>query len=200
MQTKKINTQRLTVLAILAAVIVVLQFVSGYIRIGLVSITLTLVPIVLGAALYGIASGAFLGFIFGLVVFIQGMANLDGGFIQLLMQESAVATVLLCFGKAIAAGAAAGLVHRLLEKKNELVASVLAGAVAPVVNTGIFVLGMLTLFKDTTLALSGGGSAIAFLILTMAGVNFLVEFGINMVLAPTLQRVIHISKRMLAKK
>ena len=200
MQTKKINTQRLTVLAILAAVIVVLQFVSGYIRIGLVSITLTLVPIVLGAALYGIASGAFLGFIFGLVVFIQGMANLDGGFIQLLMQESAVATVLLCFGKAIAAGACAGLVHRLLEKKNELVASVLAGAVAPIVNTGIFVLGMLTLFKDTTLALSGGGSAIAFLILTMAGVNFLVEFGINMVLAPTLQRVIHVSKRMLAKK
>ena len=76
----------------------------------------------------------------------------------------------------------------------------LAGAVAPIVNTGIFVLGMLTLFKDTTLALSGGGSAIAFLILTMAGVNFLVEFGINMVLAPTLKRVIHISKRMLAKK
>ena len=200
MQTKRINTQRLTVLAILAAVIVVLQFVSGYIRIGLVSITLTLVPIVLGAALYGIASGAFLGFIFGLVVFIQGMANLDGGFIQLLMQENAVATVILCFGKAIAAGAAAGLVYRFFERENELVASVLAGAVAPVVNTGLFILGMLVFFKDTTLALSGGGSAIAFLILAMAGINFLVEFGMNMVLAPTLKQVIHVSKRMLAKR
>lgn len=222
MKKKRIETQQLVVLAILSAIIVVLQFVSGYIRIGAVSITLTLVPIVLGAALYGVGSGAFLGFVFGLVVFIQGMANLDGGFIQLLMQENAVATVLLCFGKAIAAGAASGAVyrlftrkrliaqiedangnvtHRILTPERRALAAVLAGAVAPITNTGIFVLGMAIFFKNTTLALAGTGtSAIAFLILVMAGTNFLLEFAINMVLAPTIQRVILISKKTLGIK
>ena len=61
---------RLTSLAILAALVVVLQTVASGIRIGPVPISLTLVPIVVGAILFGPGAGAGLGFVFGLVCLI----------------------------------------------------------------------------------------------------------------------------------
>ena len=55
-------------IAVLAALVVVLQLLSSVIKIGTVSITLTLIPIVVGAAFYGPGAGAILGTVFGLVV------------------------------------------------------------------------------------------------------------------------------------
>ena len=48
-------------IAVLAALVVVLQLLSSVIKIGTVSITLTLIPIVVGAAFYGPGAGAILG-------------------------------------------------------------------------------------------------------------------------------------------
>ena len=58
-------------IAVLAALVVVLQLLSSVIKIGTVSITLTLIPIVVGAAFYGPGAGAILGTVFGLVVYIN---------------------------------------------------------------------------------------------------------------------------------
>ena len=66
---------RLTSLAILAALVVVLQTVASGIRIGPVPISLTLVPIVVGAILFGPGAGAGLGFVFGLVCLIAGVTG-----------------------------------------------------------------------------------------------------------------------------
>ena len=208
MQKKKLDTQKLTVLAILSALVVILQFLALIFKISGATITLTLVPIVIGAALYGIKAGAFLGFIFGLVVFIQGMTGLDLGLVQNMMDENAFLTVVFCFGKAILAGIAAGAVYRLVAKKNDLLASFLAGATAPIVNTGVFVFGFWFFFKETLVFYTGLNteatgtvmSPVAYLFIGMVGINFLVEFGINMIFAPTIKRVIDITKKSLGNR
>ena len=55
------STKKLVSTALLAAVIVVLQTVASGIRIGPFTPTLSLIPIIIGALLYGPLAGAFLG-------------------------------------------------------------------------------------------------------------------------------------------
>lgn len=47
------NVKKMAALALLAALVVVLQTVASGIKVGPIPITLTLVPIVIGAVLYG---------------------------------------------------------------------------------------------------------------------------------------------------
>ena len=54
----------------LTALVVVLQTAATFIRFGSFPITLTLIPIVVAGALYGVASGALIGTVFGLVVLV----------------------------------------------------------------------------------------------------------------------------------
>ena len=201
----KTDTRKLTVLALLSALIVALQIICSFVRFGPVSITLALTPIIIGAALYGVGAGAVLGFVFGLVTFISGLIGWDGGFIMLLMTWGdslwfAVATILLCFGKAVLAGYVGALVYRLLERKNRLAAVVATGIVTPVVNTGVFAIGMLTAFHSLLDHLAAGAGAVQFLFLGMIGINFLVELGTNLVLAAVITRVIEIGSKMGARR
>ena len=91
---------RLTSLAILAALVVVLQTVASGIRIGPVPISLTLVPIVVGAILFGPGAGAGLGFVFGLVCLIAGVTGADQ-FTYLLWTASPFWLIVVCVGKAV---------------------------------------------------------------------------------------------------
>ena len=57
-----LQTQKLVLLALLSAIVAVLSYFGGFIKIGgLASISLTLIPVVIGAALCGPAAGAWLG-------------------------------------------------------------------------------------------------------------------------------------------
>ena len=94
---------RLTSLAILAALVVVLQTVASGIRIGPVPISLTLVPIVVGAILFGPGAGAGLGFVFGLVCLIAGVTGADQ-FTYLLWTASPFWLIVVCVGKAVLCG------------------------------------------------------------------------------------------------
>ena len=88
----------------------------------------------------------------------------------------------------------AGVMFRLLRKKSVLWASFAAAATAPILNTGLFILGGLTLVADT---LSGftSDSVLVFLVIGCAGVNFLVEFAVNMILSPGIYRIITAIRR-----
>lgn len=73
MKKKAFFTSRnITFLAVLLALVIVLQIFGGYIKIGPVNFTLTLVPIVLGAVMLGPLAGLILGFAFGLITLING--------------------------------------------------------------------------------------------------------------------------------
>ena len=57
----KTNTKQIAGVGLLTAVVVVLQLLGSFIHFGPFSISLVLIPIVVGASLYGVLSGAWLG-------------------------------------------------------------------------------------------------------------------------------------------
>lgn len=185
------KTLKLTTLAILTALVIVLQLICTVIKFGPFSITLALTPIIIGAAIYGPLTGAFLGFIFSVVVYITGLTGMDGGFILMMMEYRAFGTTLLCLLKGTAAGFVAGLLFKLLAKGNKTLASIATSAATPIVNTGIFALGMMTIFYGF---LSGsapeGESPIGMLFLSWIGINFIVEFVSNLIFGTVLTRVV----------
>ena len=179
---------RLTSLAILAALVVVLQTVASGIRIGPVPISLTLVPIVVGAILFGPGAGAGLGFVFGLVCLIAGVTGADQ-FTYLLWTAIPFWLIVVCVGKAVLCGLCAGLAAKALEKKQTL-SCIAAALVAPVVNTGVFLLGMVLFFQETLRAWAAGSALLTYVLFTLTGVNFLVELGLNLVLSPAVSTLI----------
>lgn len=195
---KRTDTRKLTTLAIFTALIIVLQLVSAlltrFVPVIPVSITLTLVPIVVGAALYGVGAGAYLGGIFGVVVLLFCVIALDPGG-AMLWNANPLMTALVCLVKGIAAGAAAGAVYRLISKKNQVVAAVCAGITAPVVNTGLFILAVFAFFRGTLVSWATlaemADDLVTYAIVGLAGINFLVELCVNLVLAPVIVRIIN---------
>ena len=190
---------RMVEIALMFALVVVLQVVSAVMpKLGPVSITLTLVPVVVGAILFGTSGGAVLGFAFGLIVLINCIMGLDPGG-SILWNANPFFCALICLVKGIAAGVAPALIYRLVRGKKDSVGngrkyvSALASAlIAPTVNTGLFVLGMFLLFKDTLYAWAGGTDVATYVIVGLAGVNFLVELAINVVLSPAIVRIVDV--------
>ena len=113
----------------LAAIVAVLQFVGSAIRLGPFSVSLVLIPLVLGAALYGWGMGCWLGLVFGAVVLLSG----DAGLFLAADPGGAIVTVL---SKGIACGAAAGLCCRWLHPRYPRLSILLSALAAPLVNTG----------------------------------------------------------------
>ena len=188
----------MTGMAILSAVIVVLTVVCTFIRFGPFSITLALTPIIVGAAKYGKRAGAFFGALFGAIVLLTGIFGWDGGFVMLLMSISSIGTVLICIVKGMAAGFVAAVLYKLLAKKNETLGVLLASIACPIVNTGLFVVGMMIFFMPTLTAMAAGESMslVAYILFGLAGWNFIVELLTNLVLSSATARIIRISKKM----
>lgn len=184
------TTKKVVGIGLFTAIVVVLQVLAVVIRpTGLFNISLVLVPIVVGAAMYGYKAGAWLGFVFGVVVLIT-----DASAFFAVSVPGTVITVLL---KGALAGLAAGLVYHFLEKVNLIFAVAVSAIVCPVVNTGIFLLGCRVFFFDTInawAAASGYESAGKYMIIALVGVNFLIEMAINIVLSPTIVKLINIGK------
>lgn len=189
---KKTNVKRMAGIALLMAMVVVMQFLSGMIPpIGGVSISLVLIPIVLGAALFGPGAGALLGATFGVVVFINCVTGADPGG-QVVFQANPVLCFLVVMGKGVLAGLASGCIYRLVKKKDAAgyKAMLCAAAICPVVNTGVFILCMLTFFRPVLEAWSAGGGVAAFILSGLILVNFIPELAINLVFSPASQRIL----------
>ncbi len=187
---RSVSIKTLVLCAVLTALVILLQLFGSGIKFGMFSISLVLIPIVLGSALAGPYAGAWLGFIFGLVVLLSGDA---GAFLAV----NPAGTVITVLAKGILSGLLCGLCYRLLAKINRHVAVFVSAAVCPIINTGIFLLGCLLFFMDTiTLWASQFGyeSAGAYMIFGLAGINFIVELLTNLILAPVILRLIKIEK------
>ena len=187
------KTKRMIVIAILIAVVVVLQIVATFVRLGAFPVTLVLVPIVVGAAVYGRTTGATLGAAFGIVVLVNCVNGSDiGG--HMLWAANPALTAVLCLGKGIAAGYAAGIVYSLLSKKNKYIGVFAAAIACPVVNTLIFILAMIFLYRETLLVWAGESHYLYFSFMILAGANFLLELCVNVILSPTALRIINAVK------
>ena len=150
--SRSINTHVITGLGIFTAIVIVLQLLGAFIKFGPFSISLTLIPIVVGAALYGPWAGAWLGFVFSMVVLLSGDA---GAFLVV----NAAGTILTVIAKGTLAGWASGIVFKAMSKTNTWLAAICAAIICPVVNTGLFLVGCKLFFMET---ITGWGRAAGF--------------------------------------
>jgi uncharacterized membrane protein len=186
-QKRSAQTQSLVLLALLTAMVAILAYYGGFIKIGgLASISLTLIPVVIGATLCGPFAGACLGFVAAVMFF----ATPDAAFWLGLSVHGTIITVIV---KGILSGLLAGLAYKLFQGINRYVAVILSAVVCPVVNTGLFALGS-RLFFWSAYAEMGGGNAMMILMTVMIGFNFIAEIAANMICAPVIVRILHAAK------
>ena len=192
------KTQKMTQIGFLIALIVVLQTISALLgRLGLFSISLTLVPIVIGGFMMGPAVGALLGGVFGVMTFVFSVLNWDTGG-NMLFLDNPFLCFTICILKAVLAGWLTALLYSFVHKKIDYekrpkrwtVSVAAIAGLCPLINTIIFCTGMFFLFNDilNKWALSAGINIIAYIFLGLIGVNFIIEFCINVVLCPLLVR------------
>ena len=206
------NIRTITYLAMLTAIVIVLQYAGNFIRFGTFSVSLVLMPIVLGAAICGPVGGAWLGAVFGFIVIATG------GAAQFLAIDP-IGTVITVMVKGTLAGLLSGVVYNLVanakrknnessdenaqkRKKHHYGAVTLAAITCPVVNTGIFLLGCLVFFMDTIngWAAEAGVSSATLLIFGLVGFNFVFELLVNMVLVPAIVGLIDLVPNLRGRK
>lgn len=180
-----LNVQKLVMTSFLLAFVVVLQLFASVVKIGQFEFTLVLIPISIGAILFGPKTGALLGFIFSIIVLFQPGTQffLDYGIIQ---------TVIIVLSKGTLAGFTCGIVYNLLKNKSKFIGSIVASILTPIINTGIFALGTIFLLTDAMNAMNAGDNAVIYLLTVVIGVNFIVEFIITIVLSPTINKICEI--------
>ncbi|MBO5733597.1 MAG: ECF transporter S component [Clostridia bacterium] len=185
---KAMSTKNLVMYAVLTAIVVILQYLGAFIKFGPFSISLVLVPIVIGAALLGPLAGAWLGTVFGITVLWSGDATA-------FLTVNVVGTVITVLAKGALSGLVTGLAFKLLNKYNLYLAIAVSAIVCPVVNTGVFLIGCFLFFMETITGWAQGlgfESTSGYIIYGLVGGNFLFEVLINIILAPAIVRLLKI--------
>ena len=192
---KNEKLKRMTGIALLMALVVVMQAISSIIPpVSGFPISLVLIPIVLGAAIFGTKAGALLGGTFGAIVFINCVTGADPGG-AMVFQANPILCFLVVMGKGILAGAASGWVYGLLKEKNRYVAMLCAAIICPVVNTGVFIICMLMFYIEILRAWAGGGDVLGYILSGLLLVNFVPELIINIAFSPASARISKIVKK-----
>lgn len=183
-----LKIKRLVGISSLCAIAFVLQFwISGVLPKlpigGGTAINLALIPVVVGAILYGPTGGLIVGLFLGATTLLPGQGA-EGFFVNWYM---VILTIILCLLKTGLAGFVAGVVFRLLAKKNFYAAIYLAAAVTPFVNTGIYLVLSGVLVKIMT-----GDAYGPYLIATAAviWIAFVIELAVDIILAPAIASLV----------
>ncbi len=175
------KTVKLATTGILTAIVVVFQFIGASIKFGTFSVSLVLIPIVIGAALGGKYVSTWLGFIFGVVVLLSGDA---AAFLPI----SPIGTIITVIVKGTLAGFIGGIAFELLKKINTYFAVIISAILVPLTNTGIFLIGCRLFFFDTIKEWAVGfgfENAFIYMIVGLVGLNFLFELAVNIILSPS---------------
>lgn len=194
------QTLRLVQIALLTALMLLLQLALGSLRIGPVTLSFSLVPLVIAAVFIGPGAGALLGLVSGVVTFVQVLTAADP-FYTLLIATNPLLTALICISKTTLAGLLAGLCYRAICKvsKYRALNVILPAVVCPVINTGIFCIGMYFGFGSALQSSEVFGAAasaglVSFILIGLAGVNFLYEVLSNVVVCPIVAKALYSSK------
>jgi uncharacterized membrane protein len=189
-------------ISILLAIVVVLQGWLSTISFGVVQLNFTLIPIVLGALLYGSIAGGILGLACGVVVMVQVMMGLSP-FYTVIWMHTPVVAALTCIVKTTVAGLVSGWIYRCIRIK-PLVRVFLASAAAPVLNTALFIVGCLFMNESIVAFQNGipefaGVNIFVFILVGLVTSNFFIELAVNLIFAPTLHRVLTVVGRTLKR-
>lgn len=180
------NTRMIATTGILVGIEILLQVIGNYINPGFANINLSLVPIAIGAILYGPIVGGFLGLVCGVMVLISPST------MQFFFAVSPAGTVIVCLTKTTVAGIVAGLVMKLFKEDKKIYGVILASILVPLINTAIFSLLALIFFMPILQGMVSETmpSVAAALFLGMIGVNFLLEIISTAILAPSIYKIL----------
>ena len=195
MENKFFSSKNVALLGILTALVIVLQLFGSAIPMFGITLNFSLIPIALAGILLGYAGGAIVGFVCGLVVFITTAIMGGEPVTANLFQTDPVILTTMCIGKTTVAGLVSGLLYKLISKRNNFVAVSVGSIAIPVINTTIYVLGML-LMKDSLIAYMGWDFNSTWLvfatILSIIWLNFVLEMVITIIFTPLTYRVIRV--------
>ncbi len=191
-QKKKMSTEMLVTGALMTALVILFQLLATYTTFfGPFSTAIGLVPIAIGSILCGPAVGAWLGFVFAIVVFATGGANL-------FLAVDVPGTIVTVLSKGVLCGLVSGFTYKALSKFNSTIAAFSAAIVCPVVNTGVFLLGCFVFFMDDAAkiaeAIKSPATGTALFIALALG-NFLFELGLNTVLSPVVVKILNVRNK-----
>ena len=147
MENKFFSSKNVALLGVLTTLVIVLQLFGSSIPMFGITLNFSLIPIALAGILLGYLGGAIVGFVCGLVVFIATAVMGGEPVTANLFQTDPVILTTMCIGKTTVAGLVSGLLYKLISKRNNLLAVSVGSIAIPVINTTIYVLGML-LMKD----------------------------------------------------
>lgn len=186
-------SRKLTYFAVLTALTIVLQMVGNTVKIGIITLNFSLIPIVICGLLLGVLYATALGAITGLIILLNGVIGGDG-FTNILFGYSPVVIILVCIVKTAAAGGVCSLIYGALNKKHEFLGVLLSSAAVPIVNSGLFAVGMFTIIPSLISAgfMSEGDNAFYVVFIAFIGLNFVFELAVNLIIAPAIYRVIRV--------
>lgn len=191
------KTLRMVRIALLMALEVVLTLL--YIPIGTLNLNFGLVPIVVAAIFMGPLAGGIVGCVSGIVTATQ-VFTVPNIVYELLIIENPIAACVLCLLKTVAAGVVVGLIFKVMCKVSKyfVLNTTVASLTCPIVNTGIFAAGMLTVFGEGlmnhSIISTWGVGLIGIVFVGLIGVNFFVELIVTAIVSPALCKTLQAAK------
>lgn len=186
--------------SILLAIIIAMAFTPiGFIKAGPLTVTLLMVPVIIGALTLTPLAAGTLGLAFGICSFIQCFTGDPFG--AALVSASIWKTFLVCVPTRFFAGFFAGLIFNAISKKTkkDALSFAISSISGSILNTVLF-LGMLALlfFKtsftpEQSAAFGGGNSIIPTVIAIATGINAPIEALICAVLGSAIGKALKVA-------
>lgn len=195
MNTKFFTARNVALLGILVALVIVLQLFASAIPMFGVTLNFSLIPIALAGITMGWIGGGIVGFTCGLVVFITMAVLGQEPSTAYLFQTNPVILTLICIGKTTLAGIFSGLIYKLLSKRNFALAVGLSSIIIPVINTGIYLTGIVIMRESAAefMNLTSSAAGVVFgVVFGLIWLNFVLEMIITALFTPMLYRVIKV--------
>lgn len=195
MDNKFFTAKNVALLGILIAIVIVLQLFASAIPMFGITLNFSLIPIALAGITMGYIGGAIVGFSCGLVVFITMAVLGQEPSTAFLFQTNPVILTLMCIGKTTVAGAVSGLLYKILSKKNTHLAVGVSSIIIPIVNTGIYLLGIVLMKESASefMGLTSSSAGLVFgVVFGLIWLNFVLEMVVNTIFTPLIYRVIKV--------
>ena len=189
------TAKRVALLGILIGLVIVLQLFASAIPMFGVTLNFSLIPIALAGIMLGVLGGTIVGFVCGLVVFITMAVLGQEPSTAFLFQTNPVILTIMCIGKTTLAGTISGLLYGLISKANQTIGVWVSSLVIPIVNTGVYMLGMV-LMKSSVAEFLGldtftAGTVFA-VVFGLIWLNFVLEIVINTIFTPAVYSVVKV--------
>ncbi len=167
------NTSRksgnLAIMALITALIFVLQFVT--VPLGAITVSLSMVPVAIAAIAMGPSYGFLAGAIWGLASMLKALMG-SSGMTTILFNMDPLRTIIICFIPRMLDGYLVGWIYRLFRKRlGVLVSGSIAGFCSAFLNTVFFMSAIVLLFGHTEYLMNmmAGRNVIIFICSIIAG-------------------------------